>query len=430
MARETGFQIARDLQSDQLVHIKDIPEGYQQCVCAHCGDVVVASNRNQANRQKAIYFRHKGNQFCSPDTMLHSIAEDILLVEKELLYPVYEKNISIPKRTKDNKTYSRNLRIAGGRESYTSVSKEERYPNSQRIADVIGAHQSGLTYIEIRVHHEVDIPKQKEINGLGVDCIEIDMRELLSVDNLTIDLIKEFVVSKAPRKWISANRYKEEFKFVIDQLNKERSKDRTAITKKAAYRKEVKDDLREIYSDEIEHLHKYMIVENQEKLRAIQHDRLHREGTIENKACAKILDTFPGGVPEFLNIPLKGELAFKYHRIYWQYRIYQYLQYHEREYVSWVAFTPQSIYEAISGFILLTNLSQRFENTHGPLVSEKRGEDIKYLAVNEYEALPKPIPTIRRYLNALVERGIITKCSGDSYERIKGALISDNSAFY
>lgn len=424
---DKGFQIAKDLKADRLVHIKDIPESYQYCICPHCGEPVVASNKNRPHRQKGIYFRHKGNQTCSPDNMLHSMAENILLVERELVYPEFAESISIPRRTKDKKSYSRFLRIASGRETYKSIKKEVRYPDSDRIADVVGVQSSGITYIEIRVHHEVDANKQKELNSLGLDCIEIDMRELLSVKNLTVDLIKEYVISKAPREWISTNRYKFQIKSVIQQLNRDRAKDLAKFRAKNSERKDQKVILRDDNAEAISLLHSYMSSANQEIALKKFTNRLYRDNTFENNTLIEIMNLYKGGVPEFLDIPVKGELAFKCHRTYWQYLIYQYLLQHIHEYISWVTFTPQSLYNEINGKELLTDLAFAFENKHGPIVSERRGDQVSYLTVREFESLPKPIPVIRRYCNFLVDRGLLTKCSGDDYQPVKETLHSIHS---
>jgi hypothetical protein len=424
---EKSFQIAKDLKLDRLVHIKDIPEGYQYCVCPHCGDPVVASNKNQPHRRKAIYFRHKGNKTCSPDNILHSMAEDILLVERELVYPEFAENILIPKRTKDKKSYSRFLRIASGREIYQSTKKEVRYPCSVRIADVVGVLQLRKTYIEIRVHHEVDTEKEKELKALGVDSIEIDMRELLFVQELTVDLIKDYVISKAPRKWISVSRYEAQIKSIKQQLNQDRFKDLNTFRAMTEERKRSNNYLREYYSSAIDLLYLYMKPANQTKALNIFKNRLFRDHTIENNALLQIMDRFNGGVPEFLNLPVKGELAFNYHRTYWQYLIYKYLLKCVREYISWVSFTPKSLYDEINGKELLTKLSMSFEDNHGPIISEKKVEQFSYLTVKEFAALPKPIPAIRKYCNSLVELGLLTKCSGDDYQPVKEAFYSIHS---
>lgn len=424
---EKGFQIARDLQSDRLVHIKDIPEGYSHCVCPSCGDALVASNKNRSQRKKAIYFRHKGNKDCSPNTMLHSVAEDMLLEEKALAFPEFAEFITIPRTSKDRKEYSQFLRIAGGHETYKSTSQETRYPNSDRIADVVGTGPSGTTYIEIRVHHEVDTDKQNELRELGVDCIEIDLRELLSVEDLTIEQIKEHVIEKAPRHWISTVRYKIQIQSVIQQLKRMRAQDRSAAAAQAHDRKSFKDSMREYNADALELLKRYMIPENRKRALNTFTNRLLRDNTFENDALLQIMETFNGGVPAFLDTQVKGELAFKCHRTYWQYQIYLYLLQHIKDYVEWVTFTPQTLYEEIKGKELLTDLAKTFEESHGPIISERKVDCLKYLTGAEFEALPKPIPAIRQYCNALADIGFLEKRSGDHYRPVKEALCAFSS---
>lgn len=407
---------ALDSLSKRVVHISDVSEGYTGCICPHCKEPVISANRNLQTRVRSSYFRHEGTGSCGNETALHLFAKQLIQEEGRVQIPDYVITVSIPKRTKDKHSYTRLLEIDGDTRPLTNITLETNYPNSGRTADVVGDDSEGTLFIEIRVHHEVDIPKQQELSELPIDVIEIDLRELVDAPHLELQAVKNTILCNAPRQWITSQRYDKQCDLIRHQLEKERKNTIQFEQAKNSKRKRQREERRAEHQPSIDLITAYKQKDNRVQALSVYDRKLNTAGTKENKMLSAIIGSFHS-IPSFINVPVKDELAFNCHRIYWQSLVLKCLRGLSHDPSSWVEITPAQVYEAIDGSYLLNTIAKNFELIEGePLTGKRTNHYLKgVLTEREFDLIPKPVLAIRQYMHTLVANEILGKMSGDNF---------------
>ncbi|UZD64059.1 hypothetical protein [Marinobacter sp. AN1] len=378
-------------------------------------------------------------------TMLHAYAQQVVRDHGFIQLPNFHTTVS-PQNAK-----SANESLPVQRPGYLAALKdtslERGYPTRPRlIADVHGIEPGvGSLYVEIRVHHEVDDSKIAALKNAGLDVIEVDLRSLVDQPGLTKEQIVEAVVSSAGREWISQQRFERDIRAAREKMQRleeadaqERRLARAAQEACGATKKQWRAE----HQHELGLISAYAELENRKRALDKLWDWCHHPRRTENRVFTRLIDQF-GEVPQAVNLPVRGELAFKVHRLYWQTlifegvilrifdnqvkRIAQYKRKNRRffygEEIAWLSDTPQispvGVYEFLKQQeVRLTDVANTFEQLAGgePLAENHstRPASIRHVTVKEYAILPKPVPTIRRYLKALAGAGILS-VSNDTF---------------
>jgi len=318
--------LARDQVTGQIVHISDVEEGYEHAICGACKSRLTAANHYRSTRKVAFYFRHRGSgEGCSSMTMLHEYAQQIVRDRGAIQLPDFEASV-YPRNPKNNIEPLEVIRT-GYLANLLTPSLEKTYPTERKlIADVHGVEpEVGDLYVEIRVHNKVNDEKQVALRKAGLDVIQVDLRSLVDQPGLTKEQIQEAVVFSAPREWISQRRFENDLLSIRQQMQKlelqlasERGSARLVQEEKGLKKK----DWRRRHSSELGLLEAYADLENR-RLALNQfwkwcQDPKKPENTVYRKLTGR-----HGQVPPIVNIPVKGELAFKAHRTYWQTLIFE-----------------------------------------------------------------------------------------------------------
>lgn len=438
--------LARDQLTGQIVHISDVEEGYEHAICDACKSKLDAANHYRSTRKVAFYFRHsKGGGGCSSMTMLHEYAQQIVRDHGAIQLPEFEACV-FPRNPKNNiepvefnrKGYLANL---------LNPSLEKFYPTSRKlIADVHGAEpEFGDLYVEVRVHNEVNDEKQTALRKAGLDVIQVDLRSLVDQPGLTKEQIQEAVVFSAPREWISQRRFESDLLSIRKQMRELELKLASQRSSARLVQEEnglKKKDWRRKHRLELGLLEAYADLENRRfalnQFWKWCQDPKKPENTVYQRLTGRY-----GKVPPIVNIPVKGELAFKAHRTYWQTLIFegvilkiyddqmrkiaQHKRTNKRFYygdeIAWLSDMPSISPTDIYKFLMkrgvpLTTLARTFEEfANGEPLAEKYGsrpDSLRFVTVKEYSMLPKPVPAIRRYLKALSQIGILS-ASNDTF---------------
>lgn len=441
--------LAKDVITDRIVHISEVPVGYQHAICPDCKAQMTSSNYNQDSRKVACYFKHaSGGKGCSSMTVLHEFAQQILRDHGLVRLPDFNHSV-YPKNPK-NHLPPLEVNREGYQAYLSKPSLEKPYPTERVLkADVHGVEPDvGDLFVEIWVHHEVDKAKKAALETAHLDVIQIDLRNLVDEPDLTKEQIEEAVIDTAPREWVSQRRFDDEIRDISEQMaaqEKELADERRSKRDQQENRGRKKKEWRTRHASELGLIEAYSDPNNRNMVLDKLWSRCREIGKPENQVYQSLLDEF-GDIPSIVNIPVKGELAFKVHRIYWQQTIFTEViqklydeqirkinrlkrtnrQFYYGEEIAWLsdqpAITPIGIYNFLKRKgIPLTKVASTFEIlADGEALAESYGsrpEELKYVTVKEYQTLPKPVPAVRRYLNALANVGILSP-SGDVYSLV------------
>lgn len=321
-----GSVLARDLRTGKIVHISDVEDGYEHAICDVCKSRLVSSNHNRKVRRVACYFRHQsGNGGCSSMTMLHQFAQQVVYNHGAIFLPDFSATI-LPKNSR-NGIAPFGFYQKGHLAHLSNTSLEKTYPTKKKlIADVYGNEDMvGDLYIEIRVHNEVHHEKASALNKADLDVIQIDLRTLVDKPGLTKEQIKEAVLFSSPREWLSQRRFEHEIRALREEMSALED-DRTVIRRKARASQEEKGkrkkEWRAKHEAELGLLEAYTNIGNRKRVL----DQFWRWCAIlerpENQTYQKLRQQC-GEIPQIVNIPVKGELAFKVHRMHWQTLIFE-----------------------------------------------------------------------------------------------------------
>ena len=176
----------------RLVHVDDVLSGLAcDCTCPGCGASLIA-RKGEKNQH---HFAHANGADCSGARMtaLHMLAQQIIQEEKKIRTPWFKDYYEDPSKL----IY------------FESVLLEQRFKTaeSNRRPDCVGIIKKDdieyKVWIEIKVKHEIDEEKKRDIIGLGAICMEIDISALLN-NKYTEDSVRKALFDVYDNKeWIN-----------------------------------------------------------------------------------------------------------------------------------------------------------------------------------------------------------------------------------
>lgn len=163
-------------ENGALIRVDDAIRGKEcNCVCPKCGAKLVAK---QGSNNK-WHFSHYKAKDCQDGRMtaLHKLAQQIIQEEKKIRTPRYE----------DSYLTEESIII-----TFNKILVEEQVVTSEinRRPDCIGISDDHDIWIEIKVTHEVDKIKQRDIQKENITCLEVDLSDLIDQD-YTRELVYE-----------------------------------------------------------------------------------------------------------------------------------------------------------------------------------------------------------------------------------------------
>lgn len=167
--REIGY----GLRDGLLVHIADVESGLAcQCVCAACGERLVA----RKGRKRRHHFAHHVRTGCEggSETILHRLAKEIVLSLPYIIVPPYD--FRREKQFRYGKSVIHTERLAaGGKVPIDAVRLEAPYPGVR--PDIEIESQGKRLFVEIEVSHSVDQLKRRRLRAIDVPTIAIVLME-------------------------------------------------------------------------------------------------------------------------------------------------------------------------------------------------------------------------------------------------------------
>lgn len=200
------------LKDGELISVKNVKNGLAcECVCPNCGAKLIARNNC---RDKMDHFAHYKSIECvgAVETAIHLLAKQIFLKEKAIVTP-------------DFYYYSDTLKF--GDLIYKSriiqfdrveLEKRENITHSHFVPDAIGYIGENKIFIEFAVTHFIDESKAEKIKNSGVPCVEIN----LSGIDLDEKRIKEVLMEKLRKEWISYPQLENQANRILSKIKKEK----------------------------------------------------------------------------------------------------------------------------------------------------------------------------------------------------------------
>lgn len=178
-------------QDARVVHVDEVMNGAKcGCICPSCHAPLIAKNGGD---ERAHHFAHDGRlegHSCS-ETALHFAAKQIIADQKCLL---------LPAATLLNNT-------GGDIADFTEVRLEYRLEidseeNQHIVADCFGISGEKSTIIEIAVHNQVNLDKQKKLQLINIPSIEISLTDLADTVWNWANLKEAVLFDAQRRKWL------------------------------------------------------------------------------------------------------------------------------------------------------------------------------------------------------------------------------------
>jgi hypothetical protein len=196
------------------------------------------------------------------------------------------------------------------------------------VPDITASLQNGATvFIEIYVTHQVDGEKSEKLDNL----LEIDLSSLTETTVTNMTLLKDEVLSNAPRKWHRCSLYdelphvKKTRNALWDKLEDEKKRRREEREKKLNEDKREaemlsnKERMRQYYSEPLANLKAIL---SPESILARQDELANGERYLKTKKWVEEkIHTNSGQAckfPTIIDVPLNGDWIFNVHRLVWQ----------------------------------------------------------------------------------------------------------------
>ncbi|MGB0503244.1 MAG: hypothetical protein ACPGGD_04280 [Thalassolituus sp.] len=214
-----NFVLARDRTTREIVHIKDVPEGYSNGECSECGHPLIAANKNQATRKVACYFRHDVNSTCTGSQLVHDLAVEVLVRHKEVTLPRYEENIRFPETGDLYQEVLFTLPVKTHTSDEVKAEQTQSLDTGIRRTDVVfyGEHR---LYVEVHNTNAVQEDRAEFYRKLDKNCIEVDVEGYDEYLEAGIDEFANFICHKSERRWIHLSSDTPELKYAYAALEK------------------------------------------------------------------------------------------------------------------------------------------------------------------------------------------------------------------
>jgi hypothetical protein len=170
-----------------------------ECTCPVCGGRLLA----RKGEVKAPHFAHHDSSNCvgAAMTALHLAAQQLIVDAQHLALPPLE--VHVAQHHVRLGTYQKTkcfehgaLWVLGGAEAEVAIGFGRR-------ADVVGDDPlMGRVAVEVRVTHEVDADKARDLVALGIPCVEVNLQEWVG-QMLTMATLAEQVLERRDnRTWV------------------------------------------------------------------------------------------------------------------------------------------------------------------------------------------------------------------------------------
>ncbi len=173
-------------KANQLVSIKQVERGLKcDCFCFECGEQVVAK-KGEKNEHHFAHISNKVSCNINPESILHKFAKQVIMEEKGLTLPALPNS-----QSKDNQVWQFSKLIA------------EQSVGSIR-PDLVASIDHGMMFIEIAVTSFIDTDKLDLIKHLGIQTIEIDLRDLLKQNiDIPSEEARAYILNEVSnKKWV------------------------------------------------------------------------------------------------------------------------------------------------------------------------------------------------------------------------------------
>lgn len=169
------------------------------CVCPSCRAPLIA----RQGQIKVPHFAHYDSRDCPTGAMtaLHLAAQHLIVQRGVISLP--KLSVSVLKRNPSFGDFERTDSFFSETTRKLADAKTEVRIQNGRVVDVGGTDQKmGFVAVEVRVHHEVDPNKSKDIKTAAVPCIEVDLRDICG-QLLTMQSLATHLFDRVDnKKWI------------------------------------------------------------------------------------------------------------------------------------------------------------------------------------------------------------------------------------
>jgi len=419
---DTGFQLAKDTATGKVVHIDDVDEGYEGCVCpdAFCESPVIACNYNPDTRKVVSYFRHAQiESACSEESALHQYAKNLIAGSHDVLLPAFERKVACQGAA--GRRQMESFRAASSRLEVSSSAVEQQIRRGDITVqpDVVIVGNDGSTLaVEVHVTHQVDETKREKLEELAVDTIEVSLRSgLLFHAKRSRETLDLFILEEAARSWKVCHRFETH---IVEFQRLKSGMLATAKTqaKRPGFMGGAKHSQRARLVKLKQMIAAYSLPESRAAAEAKFLRDLRTTAGPFSGLHSHWLGVY-GGIPTFVDVPVAHELVFKCYRAVWQYHAIDLMR----------AFRdhPFDVADLVEGLFSVVPV-QRIYDLAATIADQQSlrvplpRTQLQGLSLSEYEALPCPHTAVSAYCKSLVQRGYLKSAGSDHYTAALGAL--------
>jgi hypothetical protein len=183
MGLRKDIEILHALRAGAIVHVSEVARGLDcGCVCARCGDALVA--RKGAYREH--HFAHYRDSDCSgvAESLLHRLAKELLSNAKVLALPSSIYRAKSKPRFGVPVSIEREI-LAASRVCISSVAVEQSLGSI--VPDLPLRSDEGDLILEIAVSHRVDRAKLRHIRRMNIPTLELSLTGLRTCCSLALN---------------------------------------------------------------------------------------------------------------------------------------------------------------------------------------------------------------------------------------------------
>jgi hypothetical protein len=170
-----------------------------ECVCPACGSRLLA----RKGEVKVPHFAHHESTNCvgAAMTALHLAAQQLIVEAQRLALSPLEVQVS--RQHARLGTYQKAEQFEHGAEWALCDARAEVGIGRGRRADVSGDDpEMGRVTVEVRVTHEVDSEKARDLAGLGIPCVEVNLQEWVGQMMTMATLAEQVLDRRDNRTWV------------------------------------------------------------------------------------------------------------------------------------------------------------------------------------------------------------------------------------
>lgn len=395
-----------------VVHITEIDPDTQRglacgCVCADCGDQLVA----RVGRVRQRHFAHHSAHECvaADESALHLFAKELFTRHHRLKVP--EARVWLDAETMQ-KVRRRPLTEHHSHEflrdevsqhvadacyvEYDEAVLEQTADNRRRPDITLTRSDDGTPLlVEVRVTHAVDEEKEAALKALGTPCLEIDLSaHHVGLDAFDRDGIEQLLIDGVAEKdWICIPDEATHFAALKERVEEEEAYYRRAEERERRKEREKREWL-ERTEDERRAKQDALLAPERMALTEKLKDTALSGHSLWKRNCS-LLGVDPANVPYYLNEKVKGEYLFAVHRTVWQSTLF----------VSWVWGKDDP---TRSRFVSVEYAVKNLHDTHPDF-----WEQSLYWAHKDRGDVLQPAAAVGDYFLALRDYGFLEEAGGN-----------------